>query len=93
MSEKKVHLGKYLGIREIKLQEDGESYIMLSYMHCILHLIIRNLKLRRLRWAKHVACMEKIRNAYRILVGKPEGNRPIGRPRHRWKDNVKMALG
>ena len=42
--------------------------------------IIRNLKSRRLRWAGHVACMELSANAYRILVGKPQGNRPLGRP-------------
>ena len=45
--------------------------------------IIRNLKSRRLRWAGHVARMEQFRNAYRVLVGKPEGNRPLGRPRRR----------
>ena len=51
---------------------------------------IRNLKSRRLRWALHVACMEQLRNAYRVLVGKPESNRPLGRPRRRWEDNIKM---
>ena len=56
------------------------------------HNIISNFKSRRLRWAKHVACMEQSRNAYRVLVGKLEGKRPLGRPRHRWKDNIKMDL-
>ena len=42
--------------------------------------IIRNLKSRRLRWAGHVACMEQSRNAYRVLVGKPEGKRLLGMP-------------
>ena len=46
--------------------------------------IIRNLQSRRLRWAGHVACMEQSRNAYRVLVGKPEGKRSLGRPRPRW---------
>ena len=53
--------------------------------------IIRNLK-SRLRWAGHVACMEQSINAYRVLVGKPEGKRPLGRPRRRWDDNIKMDL-
>ena len=44
---------------------------------------IRNLKSRPLRWAGHVASMEQFRNAYRVLVGKPEGKRPLGRPRRR----------
>ena len=54
--------------------------------------IIRSLKTRRLRWAGHVARMEVSRNAYRVLVGKPEGKRPLGRPRRRWEDNIKMDL-
>ena len=54
--------------------------------------IVRNLKSRRLRWAGHVARMEQSRNAYRVLVGKYEGKRPLGRPRHRWEDNIKMDL-
>jgi hypothetical protein len=49
-------------------------------------------KSRRMRWAGHVARMGEKRNAYRILVGKPEGKRPLGRPRHRWMDNMKMDL-
>ena len=61
-------------------------------MHCILCLSIRNLKSRRLRWAGHVAHMDQCKNAYRVLVGKPEGKRPLGRPRYRWKDNIKMDL-
>jgi hypothetical protein len=52
--------------------------------------IIRMIKSRRMRWAGHVARMGETRNAYRILVGKPEGKRPLGRPRHRWVDNIKM---
>ena len=54
--------------------------------------IIRNLKSRRLRWTGHVACIEQFRNAYRVLVGKPESKRPLGRPRRRWEDNIKMDL-
>ena len=52
--------------------------------------IISNLKSRRLRWAGHVARMEQSRNAYRVLVEKPEGKRSLGRPKHRWEDNIKM---
>ena len=48
--------------------------------------------MRRLRCAGHVARMEQSRYAYRVLVGKPEGKRPSGRPRHRWEDNIKMDL-
>jgi hypothetical protein len=54
--------------------------------------IIRVIKSRRLRWAGHVACMGKGRGAYRILVGRPEGWRPLGRPRRRCDDNIKMNL-
>ncbi|KAJ4434214.1 hypothetical protein ANN_22762 [Periplaneta americana] len=54
--------------------------------------IIRNIKSRRLRWAGHVARMGESRNAYRVLVGRPEEKRPLGRPRRRWKDNIKMDL-
>jgi hypothetical protein len=54
--------------------------------------IIRVIKSRRMRWAEHVARMGEKRNAYRILMGKPEGKRPLGRPRCRWVDNIKMDL-
>jgi hypothetical protein len=54
--------------------------------------IIRMMKLRRMRWAGHVARMGEKRNAYRILSGNPEGKRPLGRPRRRWVDNIKMDL-
>jgi hypothetical protein len=50
------------------------------------------IKSRRMRWAGHVARMGAKRNDYRILVGKPEGKRPLGRQRHRWVDNIKMDL-
>jgi hypothetical protein len=54
--------------------------------------IIRIIKARRMRWAEHVARMGKEKNAYRLLVGKPEGMRPLGIPRRRWLDNIMMAL-
>jgi hypothetical protein len=54
--------------------------------------INRVIKSRWMRWAGHVARMGEKRNAYRILVGKPEGKRPLGRPRRRWVDNIKMVI-
>jgi hypothetical protein len=54
--------------------------------------IIRIMKARRLRWAWHVARMGEKRNAYRLLVGKPEGKRPLRRPRRRWVDNIRIGL-
>jgi hypothetical protein len=54
--------------------------------------IIKIIKPRRMRWAGHVAQMGEKRNVYRLLVGKPERKRPLGRPRRRWIDNIKMDL-
>ena len=54
--------------------------------------IVRAIKSRRMRWAGHVARMGEGRGVYRVLVGKPEGRRPLGRPRRRWEDNIKMDL-
>ena len=54
--------------------------------------IIRNVKSRRLTWAGHVARLEQSRNPYRVLVGKPEGRRPLGRLRRRWEDDIKVDL-
>jgi hypothetical protein len=51
------------------------------------------IKSRRMRWAGHAARIGERRNAYKILVGNPEGRRPLGRPRRRWVDNNKMDLG
>jgi hypothetical protein len=55
--------------------------------------IIRLIKLRRMRWAGYVARMGEKRNVCKLLVGKPEGKRPLGRPRRKWVDNTKMDLG
>jgi hypothetical protein len=52
--------------------------------------IIRMIKSRRMKWAEHAARIVEKRNAYRILVGKTEGKRPLGRPRRRWVNNIKM---
>jgi hypothetical protein len=54
--------------------------------------IVRVIKSRRMRWVGHVARMGEGRCAYRILVGRSEGKRPLGRPRRRWEDNIKMDL-
>jgi hypothetical protein len=54
--------------------------------------IVRVIKSRRVRWAGHVARMEERRGVYWLLVGKPECKRPVGRPRRRWEDNIKLEL-
>jgi len=56
------------------------------------HNIVRVIKLRRMRWAGHVARMGEGRAVYRVLVGNPEGRRPLGRPRRRWEDNITINL-
>ena len=52
--------------------------------------IVRVIKSRRMRWTGHIARMVEERGVYRVLVGKPEGKRPLGRPRRRWVDNIGM---
>jgi hypothetical protein len=54
--------------------------------------IIRVIKSRWIKQVRHVACIGEMRNAYKTLVRKPEGRRPLGRPRHRWEDNKRMYL-
>jgi hypothetical protein len=54
--------------------------------------IVRVIKSRRMRWAGHVARMGEVRNVYSIFIGKPEGRRPLGRPRRRWENNIGMDL-
>jgi hypothetical protein len=54
--------------------------------------IIKQIKSRRMRWTGHVARMGEGKNVYRVLVGKAEGKRPLGRPRRRWEDGIKMDL-
>jgi hypothetical protein len=53
---------------------------------------IRQVKSRRIRWAEHVARMGKERKVYKVLVGKPKGKRPLGRPNSRWEDGIRMDL-
>jgi len=54
--------------------------------------IVRVIKSRRMKWAGHVARMGERRGVYRVLVGKHEGKGPLGRPKRRWEDNIKMGL-
>jgi len=63
----------------------------LNDLYCSLNIVLV-MKSRRMRWAGHVACMGERRGTYRDVVGKPERKRPLGRPRHRWEDNIKMDL-
>jgi len=63
----------------------------LSDLYCSPN-IVWVIKSRRMRLAGHVARMGERSGVYRVLVGKPEGKRPLGRPRHRWEDNIKMDL-
>jgi hypothetical protein len=55
--------------------------------------IVRVIKARRMRWVGYVVRMGEVRGAHNILVGRPEGRRPLERPRCRWEDNIKMDLG
>jgi hypothetical protein len=72
--------------------DHGENCIMMNFTACILHRLVRVIKSRRMRWAEHVARMGEGRGVYRVLVGRPEVKRPLGRPRRRWEDNIKMDL-
>jgi hypothetical protein len=54
--------------------------------------VVQVIKLKIMRWAGHVAQMVEGRGIYRVVVGKPEGKRPLGRPKHRWEDNIEIDL-
>jgi hypothetical protein len=69
----------------------GEDYIMRSFVICTPHQILFRLS-RRMRWAGQVAFIRERGGAYRDLVGKTEGKRPLIRPRRRWEDHIKMDL-
>jgi len=64
----------------------------LNELYCMSIIIIRVILSRRMRWAGHVARVGERRGVYRVLVGKPEGKRPLGRPRRRWEVNIKVDL-
>jgi hypothetical protein len=84
-----------LGVCGPKREEDGPWRKLhndeLRSLYSSLN-IVRVIKSRRMRWARHVVCMGEGRGVYRVLVGRPEGKRPLGRPRCRWEDNIKMDL-
>jgi len=72
---------------------NGENYIMRSLgIFYSLPNIVRVVKSRIMRWVGHVAHMGEGIGVHRVLVGKPEGKRPLGRPRRRWEDNIKTNL-
>jgi hypothetical protein len=66
---------------------------MRNLMICTAYPILCGVKSRRIKWAGHVARMVEGRGMYRVLVGKPDGKRPLGRSRRRWKDNIKRDMG
>ena len=70
--------------RKIRNEEQSDLYCSPN--------IVRVIKSRRMRWAGHVARMVEERGVYRVLVGKPEGKRPLERPRRRWVDNIRTDL-
>jgi hypothetical protein len=70
-----------------KKQHNGELHSLYSSLN-----IVRVIKSRRMRWAGHVACLRQGRGVYMVLIGRPEGKRPLGRPRRRWEDNIRMDL-
>jgi hypothetical protein len=63
-----------------------KNCIMMNFMTC------RVIKSRRMRWVGHVACMWEGIGVYRVLVGRPDGKRALGKPRHMWENNIKMVL-
>jgi len=80
-------LRRYLVLREWRKLHKEELIDLCSSPNIVLVI-----KLRRMRWAGHEARMGERRGIYRVLVGKPEGKRQLGRPRRRWEDNIKMNL-
>jgi hypothetical protein len=73
---------------EMRKLHNEELHLLYSSLN-----IIRQIKSRRMRWTGHVARMGEERNVYRGLMGKLEGKRPLGRPRHRWENGIRMDLG
>jgi hypothetical protein len=76
----------------LKGEEDGSWRKLHSELHSLYSSlnIVRMIKSRRMRWAGHEVLMGEGRGVYRVLVGRPEGKRPLGRPGHSWEDNIKM---
>ena len=90
------HIDKYdKRAREKYLQFENRlhsSESSLDFLSVDLHNIVRVIKSRRMRWAGYVERMGEERGVYRVLMGKPEGRRPLGRPSCRWVDNIRMDL-
>jgi hypothetical protein len=79
----------------LKMEEDGSwRKLHNDKLHSLYSSpnIVTVINSRRIRWVGHVARMGEGRGVYRVLVGRPEGKRPLGRPRRRWEDNIKMDL-
>jgi hypothetical protein len=70
----------------------GENFIMMNFIACTSLNTVRMIKSKRMRWAGHMACMGEGKGVCRVLVGRPEGKRPLQTHRHRWEDNNKMYL-
>jgi len=82
-----IRLLSYLNLRFVSPCITKSRMILYSLPN-----IVRVVKSRRMRWARHVPRMGEDRGVHRVLVGRPEGKRPLGRPRCRWEDNIKMDL-
>ena len=91
MFEKKV-LRKIFGSEREKVTVNGRKLHNkeLYDLYCSPN-IFRVIESRRMRWAEHIARMGRRSDAYRVLVGRPEGKRPLGKPSRRWEDNIKMS--
>jgi hypothetical protein len=75
-----------------KMEEDGSWRKLNEELHGLYSSsnIVRLIKSRRMRWSGHAACMGEGRGVYSVLVGSPEGKRPLERPRHRWEESIKI---
>ena len=86
-------LRRVFGPRRDEVTGNGENYIMRSLGDLYsLPNIVRVVKSRRLRWSGHMACMGEGRGVHRVLVGKPEGKRSLGRPRRRWEEILRWIF-
>ena len=84
-------LRRVFGPRKDEVTGEWKKHEELNYLYFLPN-IVRVVKSRRMRWTGHVARMGEDRGVHRVLVGKPERKRPLGRPRRRWEDNIKMDL-
>jgi len=80
--------------RKLRYEEFRDLYLYNEQLRVLYSLpnIVRVVKSRRMRLTGHVARVGEGRGVHRVLVGKPEGKRPLGRPRHRWEDNIKIGI-